>query len=538
MSRPQHRDLDLISRLTEVGMALSAEKDQTRLLELILTSAKQFTQADGGTLYSRTEDDFLEFELVITDSLGIRAGVPGGEAISLPPIPLYLADGRPNEKMVAAKAAANVETVNIPDAYAAEHFDFSGTRDFDRRAGYRSVSFLTVPMRNHEDEVIGVLQLINALDEHDRPVPFTEADRQLVESLASQAAIALTNRRLIEEQRALFEAFIKLMAAAVDEKSPYTGGHCRRVPELTMMLAEAAAATERGPLAEFTMNEGDRYELKIASWLHDCGKVTTPEFVVDKGTKLETIFDRIHLLEARFEILKRDLEIAYLRERIGLDAAQAKRDFAAARQSEIAALESDCAFVRHANIGGEFMREEAQQRVRDIGAKRWINAAGEDQPFLSEDEIDNLNIPKGTLTQKEREVINHHIVATIKMLESLPYPKHLRRVPEFAGGHHERMDGSGYPKGLRREDMPVQARAMGIADIFEALTAADRPYKSAMPLSMALSILGRMKQDSHVDPDLFDVFVREKVYLRYSRQFLTEAQLDEVDESTIPGYTP
>ncbi len=538
MSQPQPRALDLVSRLTEVGVALSAEKDQTRLLELILTSAKQFTRADGGTLYSRTDDNFLEFELVITDSLGIRAGLPGGEEISLPPIPLFLADGIPNEKMVAAKAAVNFETVNIPDAYAAANFDFSGTRDFDRRAGYRSVSFLTVPMRNHEDEVIGVLQLINALDDQGTPVPFTEADQQLVESLASQAAITLTNHRLIVEQRELFEAFIKLMAAAVDEKSPYTGGHCRRVPELTMMLADAAAETRHGPLAEFTMSESDRYELKIAGWLHDCGKVTTPEFIVDKATKLETIFDRIHLIDARFEILRRDLEIAYLRDRLGMDAEQARHDFDAQRENELTALRSDLEFVRTANIGGEFMREEDQQRISAIGAKRWRNVGDEIQPVLTEDEIENLNIAKGTLTQQERGIINHHIVATIKMLESLPYPKHLRRVPEFAGGHHERMDGTGYPKGLRREAMTVQARAMGIADIFEALTAADRPYKSAMPLSKALNILGFMKRDSHVDPDLFDVFIRDKVYLRYGRKFLKEEQIDEVDESVIPGYVP
>ncbi len=534
--------LEYIRRLSAVGIALSAEKDDRRLMELILRSAKELTNADGGTLYSRTGDDELRFEIMITDSLGLHLGGTSGEPIELPNVPLRDERGAPNHHAVAAHAALAVETVNIPDAYDATGFDFSGTRSFDERTGYRSTSFLTVPMRNHEDEVIGVLQLINALDAASGAVvPFDREDQELVESLASQAAIALTNKRLIDEQRVLFESFIELIAGAIDDKSPYTGGHCRRVPELTLMLADAAAATRDGPLAEFQMSEEDRYELQIAGWLHDCGKVTTPEYVVDKSTKLETIFDRIELVRTRFEVLKRDAEIAALRRRLAaleggeaLDAAAVEGELA----GEIEALDEECAFLERCNRGGEFMRPEDQERVRRIGARRWRAPSGEQAPLLSDEEIANLTIPKGTLTAEEREIINHHIVATIKMLESLPYPRHLRRVPEFAGGHHERMDGRGYPRGLTREQMSVQARVMGIADIFEALTAGDRPYKPAMPLSRALEILGRMKEEQHIDPDLFDVFIRERVYLRYAERFLDPDQIDEVDERAIPGYDP
>ena len=535
MTDAARTSLDYVRRLSAVGIALSAEKDNERLMELILASARELTNADGGTLYSVTHEQTLKFEILFNESLGIHMGGSSGRPITFAEIALYDADGRPNQRMVAARAAVSGETVNIPDAYATEEFDFSGTRAFDRTTGYRSTSFLTVPMRNHEDEVTGVLQLINPRVEQGTVVPFNEGDQLLVESLASQAAIALTKKRLIDEQRELFESFIELIAAAIDDKSPYTGGHCRRVPELTMMLADAAAATREGPLADFRMSEEDRYELRIAGWLHDCGKVTTPEYVVDKSTKLETIYDRIHTVDVRFEVLKRDAELEMLRVvAAGADADEAEQAFRARTRQ----LDEDREFLRRCNIGGESMSPDDQQRVREIAASRWVDEQGVDAPLLSDQEVHNLTIAKGTLTPEEREVINHHIVATIKMLESLPYPKHLQRVPEFAGGHHERMDGKGYPRGLKRDQMSVQARVMGIADIFEALTAGDRPYKKAMTLSQALAILGRMKRDHHVDPDLFDVFVGEKVYLRYAETFLDPEQIDEVDTASLLGLSP
>jgi HD-GYP domain-containing protein (c-di-GMP phosphodiesterase class II) len=430
--------------------------------------------------------------------------------------------------MIAAYAALTHKTVNIADAYVEDGFDFSGTRNFDKRTGYRSKSFLTVPMKNHEGEIIGVLQLINAQDEKGGVIAFSEEDQHLAESLASQAAIALTNRLLIQQLEVLFESLIDLINTAIDEKSPYTGGHCNRVPALTMMIAEAAHATERGPLADFRMSEKDRYELKIAGLLHDCGKITTPVHVVDKATKLETIFDRVALVTQRFEVLKRDAEVDMLRGKI------TETEYA----QKIRQYDDDREFIRKANIGGERMKPEDQARVSKIAAYEWVNEKGEKDRFLTKDEEDNLNIMYGTLMPKEREIINHHIVATIKMLEALPWPKHLTNVPEYAGGHHERMDGKGYPRGLLQHQMSVQARLMGIADIFEALTAADRPYKPAKTISESLAILGKMRETGHVDPDLFDVFVREKVYLRYAKEFLDPRQIDEVDESKIPGYTP
>jgi len=531
----------LLKELTDIGIALSAEKDHSRLLEMILGKAREITNADGGTLYTRTEDNRLKFETMITESLGLHRGGTSGEKIDFYPIALYDANGEPNRTMVAAWAAVSGETINIEDAYASREFDFSGTRNFDKKTGYRSKSFLTVPLTNHENEVIGVLQLINAIDPGTgQVIAFSELDRYVVESLASQAAVTITNRNLIDAQKKLFDSLIQLIADAIDEKSPYTAGHCRRVPVLTNMLADAACRAERGPFKDFRMTDEEKYELEVAAWLHDCGKITTPEYVVDKGTKLETIFDRIDLVDTRFEILKRDAEIELLREK--LRAANGGADGGVRDdprfEQRLRQLEDDRDFIRRCNVGGEEMTKEERHRIQSIAARTLRDASGGDIALLSDEEVQNLQIGRGTLTMREREIINNHVAVTIKMLQSLPYPRHLRRVPEYAGGHHEKMDGTGYPNGLTREQMSIPARMVAIADVFEALTASDRPYKKAMPLSQSLRILGRMKVDRHVDPDLFDIFMHDQVYLKYARQYLDPKQIDEVDLEKIPGYRP
>ena len=530
-----------------IGTALSNERDINCLLEAIMVAAKSITHADGGTLYLTDADrKSLRFEIMRNDSLGTAMGGTSGKPIDFPNLPLRKENGEPNNAMVAAYVAIHGETVNIADAYEADGFDFSGTRRFDQSTGYRSKSFLTVPMHNHEKEIIGVLQLINSVDpDTGRVMPFSVSDQRLAESLASQAAIALSNRQLILQLEELFVAFINLINLAIDEKSPYTAGHCVRVPILTMMLAEAAleVAAEPGhPLAGFAMDERDLHELKIAGMLHDCGKITTPVHVVDKATKLEAIHDRIHEVDTRFEVLKRDVENAQLRAQLALrtqrDAAAEAR-LAEAASAALALIEEDREFIRRSNAGGEFMRDADLARIQAIAEKySWHDASGRLVRLLSAEEAESLSIRAGTLTAAERETINHHIVATIRMLEQLPWSKNLKNVPAYAGCHHERMDGKGYPRGLKREDMPVQARIIGVADIFEALTARDRPYKKGKALSESLQILGRMKEGGHIDPDLFDIFIRRKVYLKYAQEYLDPQQIDEIDESKLPGYAP
>lgn len=519
-----------IKQLLQIGASLSSEKDIQQLLENILQTALEITNADAGSLYQKTDDNCLRFENVITKSKGVHLGGKSGKAITIPPIPLFTADGKPDLKRVVCSAVHFDRTVNIANAYDVSEYDFSGTYAFDKANNYRSVSFLTVTLKNHEAEIIGVLQLINALDrESGQPIPFNAFDQEIVEALASQAAIALTNRLLINRLEELFESFISLINHAIDDKSPYTSGHCNRVPELTMMIADAVNRCKVGPLSEFNMTDEDRHELKIAGLLHDCGKITTPVHVVDKSTKLEKIFDRIELIRMRAEIVRRDLLIA------AHTNAKEKDHFA----QQIERLDDDFAFLAKCNVGGEFMKDDDVKRVFDIANHfKWTDREGVTLPFLSDEEARNLTIRAGTLNDEERKIINHHIDLTISMLEQLPWPKHLRNVTEYAGGHHERMDGKGYPKGLTREQMSVQARCMGIADIFEALTAKDRPYKKGKTLSESLEILGKMKLGHHVDPDLFDIFIWEKVYEEYAKKFMDPSQIDEVDFSKIPGYNP
>ena len=520
---------DRLHRLSEIGMALSTEKNTDRLFEMILDEAKNITNADGRTLYSKNKEGNLNFEILRTDSTGMVMGGTSGIEIPYYPVQLWVDEKTPNQKNVSAYVALTGQTVNIEDAYTEKGFDFEGTKNFDKKNGYRSKSFLAVPLKNHENEIIGVMQLINARNDHGEVIPFNIEMQEQIESLASQGAVSLTNKRLVEELKTLFEAFIKLIATAIDKKSEYTGGHCERVPKITMMLADAVAKCKTGKYKDFSMTDEERYELYIASWLHDCGKVATPPHIVDKSTKLETIFDRIDLIKTRMELLKKDAEINFLKRKLKLVD---NLSFDEKYKKDIEKIDSDMKFLEKCNVGGEFMDPSSQSRVTSIGNKK-LSIFGKKQNFLSKDEIQNLNIAKGTLLPDEREIINDHIVITIEMLEQLPYPKHLKNVPEFAGGHHEKMDGTGYPKGLDSEQMSTQAKIMAIADIYEALTAADRPYKDGKNLSTAMRIMGYMKNDYHIDKDLFEIFVKSGVYKKYAEQYISKSQIDKVDEHSV-----
>lgn len=519
-----------LDKLNEIGVALSAHFGSEALMEMILNGAKELTNADGGTLYVCTEEKMLSFAIVRTTSLKLSWGGPGKNPVPFPEIPLYIDGDKPNDQMVAAYAAIHGKTVNIPDAYKTREFDLQGTYDFDRQTGYRSTSFLTVPLKNHEREVIGVLQLINATDSKTGEVcPFSTSDQHLVESLASQAAVAMSNQRLVKSLNGMLEAFIWAIAEAIDDKSPYTGGHCRRVPIIAHQLAEAVNMTSEGPLASHQFTPEELYELNIASLLHDCGKVTTPVHVVDKASRLETIYDRMESIDTRFELLHRQAEHELMEKR--LQALEKGEAFDRAAHEEALKkrkeqIESDRQFLRECNQGSTVVGPKRQERIQSIAMQVVKRVDGSELPFLSPDEVKNLCVHKGTLTEDEREVIKQHAVSTIKMLRNLPYPRHLKNVLEIAGSHHENIDGSGYPMGLVKDQMSLQARLLAIADIFEALTAADRPYKDPLPMSTVLKILEKERDANHIDPDLYDIFIDKKVYLRYGREYLHPEQLD------------
>ena len=527
-STPRAVDPAAFKQIIDLGIALSAERNHDRLLESILLGAKDITNADGGTIYLRTEEDRLSFAIIRNDTLGIAMGGTTGKTIPFPALRMYREeDNQPNHSNVSTHVALTGSVINIADAYDTANFDFSGTKAFDQKTGYRSKSFLTAPLKNHKGDVIGVIQLINARVRNTPDViPFDPEVVPLIESLASQAAVALDNQQLIAAQKNLFDSFMTMMAAAVDAKSAYTGGHCQRVPVLTEMLAEAACNEAAGPFAEFKLSEEEWYELQIAGGLHDVGKVTTPVHIMDKATKLEKITDRIDEVKVRFELLKRDAQIQYFKQAAanGIDKAEIEAE----SRARVQKITEDYAFVAECNVGGEFMADEKIARLKEI-AKQEIELDGKVQPLLSEDEVMNLSIRRGTLNDSDRKIINDHIVLTIQMLESLPFPKQLRRVPEIAGGHHEKIDGTGYPKGLNQEQMSVPARMMGIADIYEALTAADRPYKKPKTVSESIKIMSFMKKDKHIDSDLFDLFLRSGVYKKYAERFLLPEQIDDVN---------
>jgi HD-GYP domain-containing protein (c-di-GMP phosphodiesterase class II)/HAMP domain-containing protein len=566
-----------LASLVENGILMSREQNRQTLLRHILFGGKQLCNCDAGTMYLKTDHNTLAF------ALRTKVDV-------LPSFEIPLADpvtGAPVEKYVSTYVALHNETVVIDDVYAETKFDMSGSHRFDVETGYRTLSMLTVPMSPREGKVLGVLQFMNAMNpDTGEVIPFPKALMGFVEALASQSAVALENHNLLQAQRALIDSMIRLVAGAIDAKSPYTGGHCERVPELAIMLAEEVSRMKEGPLAEFGFHSDEEWrEFRVGAYLHDCGKVTTPVYVVDKATKIETIYNRIHEVRTRFEVLLRDADIASLRAiQSGADPATATQEFHERR----AQLIDDFAFVAECNVGGEFMAPERIERIKKIAGQTWLRHF-DDRLGLSHEELRryesmpasglpavetllsdkpchivprgvdkaldpkygfNMNVPehlynfgevinlcveRGTLSEEERFKVNEHVIQTVVMLDALPFPKELRRVPEYAGTHHETLTGSGYPRKLTKDDLSVPARIMAIADIFEALTASDRPYKKANRLSESVKILYFFKKDKHIDPDLFDLFLSSGVYLRYAERYLRPEQIDSVDVSKYLG---
>jgi HD-GYP domain-containing protein (c-di-GMP phosphodiesterase class II) len=499
-----------------------------RLLEMILDEAKAFTKADGGTLYLKSDDGkHLNFKVVKTDSLRISMGGTHGP-INWPALPLYLEDNTPNISMVAVTCALIGDVINIEDVYNVDGFNFDGTRKFDESTGYRSKSMLVVPLKDNEDEIIGVLQLLNRR-EHREKMPFTKDNEHITLSLASQAAMAINNARLINDLEALLMSFIQTIATAIDEKSPYTGGHIKRVAQITEMLAQAIHEDADGEYKDINYNEDDFKMLRISAWMHDIGKITTPEYIVDKATKLETIFDRIEHVKSKFDLLKKDKEIEFLNQKISLiesNSIDKLKELEKTYNETLQQIDDDLEFIITINKGGEFMADNKIERLNQI-AEYKIEKDTQKVNILTENEIYNLAIRKGTLTEEERLKINDHAKLSLKMLQNLPFPKKLTRVVDTAANHHEKLSGKGYPRGLDESELTLESRILAIADIFEALSASDRPYKDAKKLSECMKILSFMAKDREIDPKLLKFFYEKELHTKYGKEFLKEEQIDE-----------
>jgi len=457
-------------------------------------------------------------------------GGTSGVDIELPNVPLFI-KGEPNHANVSSKVALTGDTINVKDVYGDECEHFPGPKEYDALSGYHTKSMFVMPLKNHENEIIGVLQLLNA--KHRRTgavISFSEEYVDLVAALASQAAVALTNAQLIDNLNNLFYAFIRSIATAIDEKSPYTGGHINRVVQLSMMLAEKINADETGPYKDFHFTEKEMEELRLSAWMHDVGKVTTPENVVNKASKLETIFDRVNLIETRFALIASEMVNRHLDVKLNLlkkkqiDVSElGLADLALSEDLKV--LFQELEFIKDCNNAGQPMTGECLARLRSIGKKEFTFQKVK-QPYLTEDEIKNLSIRYGNLTDEERKVVENHANMTLKILKQLSFPLDLERVPEFAGGHHEKLDGSGYPLGLTEKELPLQTRILAIVDIFEALTARDRPYREPMKLSEATKIIRFMKENHKIDSDLFDLLIGSGAYYEYALKEMDSKQID------------
>lgn len=519
MARQLEELLSVRRALIDVGIALTAQRDTLQLLHTLLARARDVLDCDAAGilvvgLSGRPEQCLAD---LAGRSVTLDAAAVAGERWSDAQVPRISGDARRLDTMAPPSATAAIVS-RLAEA-----------------AGCASHSALWVPLFDQDDQLIGLLVLFHAQDRQgQRRRDFRDIDLELASLLGAQASAALTKNRLTQSFKDLFDGMINLIAAAIDEKSPHTGQHCARVPVLTEMLARAACEETEGPLAEFRLSDEEWYELHVAAMLHDCGKVATPVHVMDKSRKLETLFDRIELVRARFEILRRDLRIGELE--ASWRSTGGSSDAAERTPPMLEAMARDLESLERWNVGGEFMPPEAQEEVRKMARRyAWTDAAGVDHPLLTDEEVENLVVSRGTLTAAERKVIENHVVSTIRMLERLPYPRNLRQVPLIAGAHHERMDGRGYPDGRCIGELPVQARILGVADVFEALTAKDRPYKDARSLSQTLFIMAKMREEGHIDPDLFEVFLVHGVYLEYAAQYLEPSQIDEVDVVALPG---
>lgn len=519
---------DRIQKLNMIGIALSAEENLDTLLEMIVTEAKHLTHADGGTLYLM-ERNSLRFKVVQTDSLGIKMGGTSGN-ITWPTLPLYLDEGTPNKKMVAATCVLENRIINIPDVYEAEGFSFEGTKEFDQKTKYRSKSMLVIPLKNHENEIIGALQLINKIDTQTlESIPFDGEDASITLSLASQAAISITNKMLLQGLENLLEAFLNSIIFAIGKKSPYTEGHIRRMVRLTLMLTEAIHEDET-IYKDKQFRLEDFKQINFAALMHDIGKLATPEYVVDKATKLETLFDRVDLVESRIEVIKKALEISFLHQKIALVQDNRLEEIAPLEtklQSDITALEEQCQFIKKHNVGSEFMSDEHVAMIQKIAQEPWM-IDGKSYEILTPNETYNLSVQRGTLTNEERAIINEHAKISVDILTNLPFPKKYKEIPQISGNHHEKINGKGYPQGLKGDEISFEARILAIADIFEALTASDRPYKKGNPLSVAMKILYFMAKDGDLDKEIVKFFYTSGLYLEYAHEMLPPSSIDEV----------
>jgi response regulator RpfG family c-di-GMP phosphodiesterase len=515
----------LINELLDIGISLTSENDFNILLEKIMLGCKKFSNADAGTIYLISKDGkYLEFVIVHTDQLDIKMG-GSGEKLIWPPLNLYDQDGKPNNHMVAVKCALESKLFNFEDVYHVKEFNFDGTKVFDQSTNYKTQSMLVVPMLNRDKDVIGVIQLINKKDDNGNIIKFKNADEILISSMSSLGAVSIHNHQLVENLENLLETFIKTIVDTLEEKSQYTEHHVLRVAQIVKLISRAINDDDT-IFKDIHFSDDELQELDMAALLHDIGKIITPEAVVDKATRLETIFDRINHIAVKFDILRRDRYIQYIQ---NLSKNEDKNIEYDKYLNDIKSIDEDEEFIKYCNTAS-FLTDDDIARIKQI-ANNKITLNNKEQNFLTENELFNLSIVKGTLTNQEREIINNHVKVSYKMLKNLPFPKKYRHIPKLAGSHHKFVDGkSGYAADeLMGIPLNLKEKILAVADVFEALTSPERPYKKPYTLSETFKIISFMVQDGQLDKDIIKFMLNSKIYMNFAKNYLNQTQIDDVD---------
>ena len=533
-----------LAELVRVGKVLSSGLQFPELFTEIMTILRRAVRAEGGTLYIYdNKSESLKAVVLINEPLSFESVVPEFDPLVAKGfIELPVSRGRAGAVAVRSFLERRIIVVDdVENESRDDDLDFSNVRKFDRENNYRTRAMAVFPLVSQDDKPIGVLQLIN-------PDPEVAARRmEFLSLLAAQIGIALNNALLVSEAQNLLASLVRMVVVAIDEKSPHTAGHCQRVTELTMMFAEAVEKEDQGPCADFSMTDEERRELRLAALLHDVGKIITPSHILDKPTKLFTIYDRVGLLRERVRAWKLARDHAALKERVRAAGMEKLIAEAGEEDEESRRWQDDIDFLNGVNRNTVMMNEDAARRLEEIAARRIPPLDGEGAGggegegesggggeseilggrVMEAEEKRNLEIRRGTLNPEERKVMEEHVAISIRLLQSIPWPRNLRRLVEYAGSHHENMNGTGYPNKLRGEQMSVQARILGIADRFEGISAPDRPYRAVkMTLSRVMRIMHAMRDDNHIDADLFDVFLRRKVYMDYARRHLPPELID------------
>ncbi|MBN2825330.1 MAG: GAF domain-containing protein [Campylobacterales bacterium] len=504
---------DKIKRLNKIGIALSSQHDLPLLLEMIIQESMKLTNCDGGTLYLR-DGEQLKFHIAQTISLSKYMG-GSHDPISWKPLQIYLENGEENRGMVAVTSLLDDRIINIEDIYSDSEFMFEGSKKFDAANNYQSKSSLTIPIKNHENEVIGVLQLLNKLDEGNNPIAFNRIDEDIISSLASQAGVAINNAQFIKDIEKMLESFLQSIVYAMSEKSPHTASHIHKMVAFTNMLVDAIDKDET-LFKDKHFSELQKQVINISALMHDVGKIATPDIVMEKARKLETIVDRIDMIKDRFELIKKDLEIEYLK--LQLSGKEVEKTLL---DSAVAKLSNDFEKLAQCNMGSEFLAQEKVDFIQNL-VKSPLKVFENEYSLLTQEEANLLCIQRGTLSDADRKAINYHATVTVNMLNKLYLPKKYKDIPQISGNHHEKINGKGYPKGLKGDEISFEARILAVADVFEAITAKDRPYKKPNSITTSMNIIHKMTDEGDLDPQIVEFLESSKLYLEYAKKYEIE----------------